>query len=202
MKLVGIVVSLGYADLLRHALPSVMKALDACYVVTEPGDESAAVAAEFGATPVFFGGWQDSGAAFNKAGAVRLGQARAYEEHPDAWYLVLDADIVLPPGTRDVIESHADNPACIYGASRHDYYTPEALVAGVADKTHDFPLAGYFQLYRPHFVYAAWSASAERCDIDFALMFDVRKLLPLTVSHLGEECKNWRGRVTPLWGSK
>jgi hypothetical protein len=197
--IVAITTSVNYADYLQHCLHSLSQVVDSAIVVTKAHDASFEVARRYGATPMLFDGWHDRDAAFNKAGAVRFAQEKAYAARPDAWYLVVDADIVMPTNAREVIERHATDAETLYGASRADFHTFEELQAGTPTKTHGSPFAGFFQLYRRHALYPEWSHSAEACDLAFAKQFASCVMLPMTVGHCGMEAVNWEGRRSPLW---
>lgn len=60
---------------------------------------------------------------------------------------------------------------------------------------------GYFQLFRarPGLRFGSYPA-ADEYDFDFALKFPIGKMFEgLYVLHLGENARNWDGRVTPRW---
>jgi glycosyltransferase involved in cell wall biosynthesis len=202
MTIVAITTSVNYADYLPQCLHSLALAsvVDSAIVVTKDHDASLEVAIRYGATPVLFDGWHDRDAVFNKAGAVRFGQQQAYAAEPDAWYLVVDADIVMPKNAREVIERHATDAETLYGASRADFHTHAELKAGTPTKAYAGIFAGFFQLYRQHVLYPEWSHSAEACDLAFAKQFASCVMLPMTVGHCGVERVNWEGRRSPLWG--
>ena len=199
MKLIAITTSVDYADYLAWCLESLARVADGVCVVTAAHDASIAVAGRAGATALVYDGWHEHGAAFNKAGAVRFAQERIHEAHPDAWYLLIDADIVLEHRAREVIESHATDETALYSARRVDFHSVEALRAGTPTKTYGSVFAGYFQLYRRHAVYPDWSHSAEGCDVVFASRFASCAMLPMVVGHLGCEQINWEGRRSPIW---
>jgi hypothetical protein len=198
-KLIAITTSVNYADYLAWCLESLARVADGICVVTEAHDASVDVARRAGVTPLVYDGWCSDGAALNKAGAVRFAQEQVHEAHPDAWYLLIDADIVLGRDAREVIEAHATDEAALYSARRVDFHSVEALRAGTPSKTYGSMFAGYFQLYRRHLVYPGWSHSAEACDLVFASRFASCAMLPMVVGHLGREQVNWEGRRSPVW---
>ena len=200
MTIVAITTSVNYADYLPHCLHSLASVVDSAIVVTKAHDASFEVARRYGAMPMLFDGWHDRDAVFNKAGAVRFAQEQAYAAKPDAWYLVVDADIVMPKNARELIERHATDAETLYGASRADFHTFEELQAGKPSKIYAAIFAGFFQLYRRHTLYPEWSHSAEACDLTFAKQFASCVMLPMTVGHCGVERVNWEGRRSPLWG--
>lgn len=199
MTIVAIITSVNYADYLRYCLMALNGVADQVLVVTEADDASEAVAGSFHAGTVLFDGWQQDGASFNKSGGVRAGQQVAYERYPDAWYLLIDADIMLPVGAREIIDGGVADPEAVYGARRRDYHTQAELIANTPTSVYASPFAGYFQLYRRHVLYPEWSRSAEGCDLAFAQQFAACRMLPITVAHCGQEAVNWTGRRSPLW---
>lgn len=199
MKLIAITTSVNYADYLAWCLESLSYLADGVCVVTEAHDASEDLCRRVGATTLFFDGWHAGGAAFNKAGAIRFAQEKIHEAHPDAWYLLIDSDIVLDHDARAVIEKHATDEAALYSARRVDFHSFAELRAGTPTKTYGSVFAGYFQLYRRHELYPAWSHSAEACDLAFASRFASCAMLPMVVGHLGRERVNWEGRRSPIW---
>jgi len=199
MTIVAIITSVNYADYLRYCLTSLQGNVDHVVIVTEQDDASEALAASCKVTTVIYDGWQADGASFNKAGGVRAGQQVAYELYPDAWYLLLDADIMLPENAREIIERQTLDEDAMYGARRVEFHTVEALQKNIPTRVYGSPFAGFFQLYRKQRLYQNWSASAEACDLSFATQFASCRMLPITVAHCGVECVNWQGRKSPLW---
>lgn len=200
-KLIAITTSVDYADYLAWCLESLVHVADGICVVTAAHDASVDLCRRTGATSLIYDGWNTSGAAFNKAGAIRFAQQRIHEAYPDAWYLLIDADIVLQEDARAIIEEHATDEAALYSARRVDFHSVAELRAGTPTKTYGSLFAGYFQLYRRHELYPDWSHSAEACDLAFASRFASCAMLPMVVGHLGREQVNWEGRRSPVWGA-
>jgi hypothetical protein len=199
VTIIAITTSVNYADFLPHCLHCLAGHVAGCCVVTAINDASIAVAENYGATPLIYEGWHDNGAAFNKSGAIRYAQQRIYEAYPDAWYLLIDADTMVPTNAREIIEQHATDPESLYGASRVDFFTTDALLKSEPDATYGEMFAGFFQLYRRQVLYPEWSRAAEACDLEFAQQFDSCRMLPMTVGHCGRPGINWEGRRSPLW---
>ena len=191
MQLLAITTSVNYTDYLVWCLQSLARVADGVAVVTEQHDSAIDACRRHNATPVVYDGWHDSGAAFNKAGAIRHAQELIHAAYPDAWYLLVDADVVMQEGARSIIEEHAKDADTLYSARRVDFYTVEELRAGEPTKTYGSLFAGYFQLYRRHVLYPEWSRSAEGCDLAFVRQFASCSMLPLVVGHLGREQVNW-----------
>ena len=200
MHIVAITTSVNYSDYLRWCLESLTRVVDAAVVVTEDHDSAIKQCHEFKATPLVYDGWHARGAKFNKAGAVRFAQEKIHAAYPDAWYLLIDADVVMQPDSRATIEEHAKDAETLYSARRVDFHTLAALKSGEPTCVYGSMFAGYWQLYRRHVLYPEWSRTAEGCDLVFASQFASCSMLPLTVGHLGREQINWEGRRSPIWG--
>jgi len=199
MSLIAITTSVDYADYLPHCLRCLVGVADAACVVTQEHDASIEIAESCRASVLIYDGWQADGAAFNKAGAIRYAQEKIHKAHPDAWYLLIDADCMVSDKARQVIDQHATNPDALYGARRVDYHTPESLRQLRPTKSYGSLFAGFFQLYRQHVLYPEWSRTAAGCDLSFAAQFSSCVMLPMTVGHCGQEQVNWEGRRSPLW---
>jgi hypothetical protein len=202
-----IIVCVGFADILRLTLPLNVPFFEPekIIVVTAPYDlETQEVCRERGVTSLWFGGFHKEGAAFNKAGAVRLGQDYAAARWPGDFALLMDADIALPCNFEGILAARGPlDRKVLYGMPRLHYYTREHWETRTPlFHEHSMPMMGYFQLYGDlSKTYAEHSESAARCDFDFATQFDQR--VPLStcyfVSHLGALDVNHRGRVTARW---
>ena len=197
--IVLITTSVNYADYLAFSLRAASVVVDHGYVVTAHGDASIGVAQEMNAVPLLYDDWQAAGARFNKSGAIRYAQEIVHDQHPDAWYLLLDADCMPQVGARAIIDEHATDENCLYGARRLEFPTMRSLKANRPEATYSHQFAGYFQLYRRHVLYPKWSYSAEACDEAFAENFSRASVLPLSVGHCGPARVNWEGRVSPAW---
>lgn len=199
MQLIAITSSVNYTDYLVWCLESLAHVVDGVVVVTQQHDSAIGACLRHNATPLVYDGWHDNGAKFNKSGAVRFAQEKIHAAYPDAWYLLIDADIVMQQDARATIEQHATDADTLYSARRVDFHTVEELRAGTPTSVYAAMFAGYWQLYRRHVLYPEWSRSAEACDLEFASQFASCSMLPLVVGHLGREAVNWEGRRSPVW---
>lgn len=206
MRLECVVVCADYADYLGHTLPLNKRLFDRMVVVTPPEDLSTQRVCEFHhvetvLTDSLGTRWGDfcKGCGIND-GLGRLGL--------DGWVLHLDADMVLPPLTREILEKADLDPSMIYGADRHmipDYATWQEHVAlprlqqedDVYVHTDAFPLGtriatsdfggyipiGYFQLWNPSASgirsYPEKHTDAGRSDMVFACQWPRRKRMLL-----------------------
>lgn len=207
MKVNAITVCVEFSDLLAVTLPRNAKHFKKVLVVSSHWDTPTAAVvrsvpnAELFTTNAFYRG----GAAMNKGAAMEegldvLGRA--------GWMCILDADILLP--------ASVELPG---GAVSGNLYTPRRRMLYDVTKWMEFlddwselPLhapeefAGYFQLFHandPVLVERPWYGvnwkHAGGCDSDFQKKWGRRNQVrpPFEVLHLGEDGKNWCGRVTP-----
>jgi hypothetical protein len=199
MHIVGLVVSVDYADYLSVTIPEMVKVVDKLYVMTAENDRSREIAEKYGAIPILWKDWKIDGAHFNKSGAINYAQSVVYDKHPESWYLILDADILLPDNTREIIEKHSTNEKALYSVKRQDYHTIGSFEQDDHDIVYQFDWAGFFQLYKDKQYYPEFSMDASGCDIVFLHLFIERSFLPLTVKHIGVSATNWKGRVSDPW---
>lgn len=200
VEIAAIVVAVDYDGELEVTLPHLRRVADHVYVVTkDDADETRRIVEASGCNVLTTDVWHERGAAFNKSGALRLAQLYVQQTHPDAWQLILDADIVVPPNVRNVVASLPRDDDRLYVARRVDFHDNAAIDSG--RPSHEYPpiAAGFFHLHRTRRLYADWSESAQQCDLDFAGTFAEVVIAPLVVFHLGRDGQNWRGRVTPAW---
>lgn len=116
MKLECVQVCVGYADYLASTLPLNKSLFNKQVVVTSPDDTDTINVCkhwnvEYLATDVMY---QD-GQKFNKGLAINAGLARL---DFDDWVVHMDADIVLPPLTRNILENVPLNEQFLYGIDR------------------------------------------------------------------------------------
>ena len=200
MHIVAITTSVNYSDYLQWCLESLGYVVDGAVVVTEANDSAIGKCERFNATPLIYDGWHAGGAKFNKSGAIRFAQECIHAAYPQSWYLLIDADIVMQRDARATIEENATDAETLYSARRLDFHTLAAMKSGEPTSVYGSMFAGYWQLYRQHVLYPAWSRTAEGCDLAFASQFASCSMLPLTVGHCGREQINWEGRRSPVWG--
>jgi hypothetical protein len=176
MKIEAVTVCVNYSDFLAWFLLSNAKLFDRLVVVTDTKDRKTADLCEHHhvecvKTDVFY----KDGLAFDKGAGINQGLARLDR---DAWVAHIDADIVLPPRSRALLEAMNLDPAMIYGIDRMlctsfadwiAYITlPEvqhslnAFVQATAfplgtrvasmgggDRADDYVPIGFFQLWNP-----------------------------------------------------
>lgn len=208
----AVVVCVGYDDLLKVTMPTLLPHVAQMVVVTAPQDERTQEYlkdfpnARAHVTDAFY----RDGAKFNKGAGM--------EEGFDAlgrsgWILVLDADILVPPDLTDRIERLRPRKGNLYNPRRRilenpadwwQYTNPQKwgkLPLRKEDKGH----YGYFQLFHaadPALAGRPWYPTdfvhAGQCDDKFQHKWPLdRKLRPdFEVLHLGKCDENWFGRTT------
>lgn len=204
----GIVVCVGYADLLKITLPRNMQHLDECLVVTSPNDEE---------TKEFCRGIPNVSVyetdAFYRFGA-NFNKGMAMEEGFDilgrhGWILIWDADTLFPDYMSDMLSVDNLKIGTLYGPPRlilkdPSEWTPE-FNWDTARKTLDRCWPGYFQLFHaddPHITQLPWYDVTFRHAGGGDGYFEARwkrhekVKLPFVVLHLGERDANWFGRAS------
>lgn len=201
IPLVAVTVSVDYHGELMIALPRLIEVCDHVVLITDPRDElTVEIAQAYGCELLLSRNFRRNGAKFNKAEAVHIGQKQAHRMNSDAWYLVVDSDIVIPSDLQKTIYEECVDPKALYGMSRLDYDTPEQYASHTPIGEYKHKSAGYFQLYnRTDILYPPWSESAAKCDISFARRFSKHVLLSGYCHHLGVKHVNWEGRTAPPW---
>jgi len=140
----------------------------------------------------------------NKSGAINKIQKRLYNEFPDDWILLLDADIILPDNFKELFLSKCDNTMSLYSLKRKDYEEEDDFLnsENLIDYT-GINFMGFMQLYHNKTkFYPEFSNDCGICDAIFRdYFFDYLVLLDEDsyVVHLGKKDVNNRGRVTGFW---
>jgi hypothetical protein len=115
-RLEGITVCVNYADFLGETLPHNLRHFDHFVVVTRADDrETQQLCKRLGVECRVTDLMHYAGDSFAKARAIDYGLAYLRR---DDWLVHLDADIWLPPLTRQWIEWAQPDPDCIYGIDR------------------------------------------------------------------------------------
>jgi len=191
--MIGITVSVGYADKLRQTLLTWQKGLDLVYVITDDNDNDTAEVAEVieavtHRTSVFY----DNGATFNKGGAmdelIKFFPVMEYS----GWVCVFDADILPPVNWHECMSTlEVGN---LYGAPRY-----QDGVKYIPDPPYEMP--GYFWIFHtddPHLphnpTFTSWK-HAGNYDTVFKDNWPAEKRvkLPLRLNHIGQPGRNWWG---------
>ena len=116
MKLEAVTVCVNYSDFLAWFLLWNARQFDRLVVVTDTRDRKTADLCEHHhveciKTDVFY----ENGQAFNKGAGINVGLAAL---SLDAWVAHIDADIILPPRARGLLEAADLDPSMIYGIDR------------------------------------------------------------------------------------
>ncbi len=117
MKIEGVVTCVDYADFLAETLPHNRMLFDKLVVVTAPEDRATQRICEYWhveciKTDSFRSRWGE----FRKGAAINEGLGALKKQE---WLVHMDADILLPPLTRNLIEAANLDPRFIYGIDRH-----------------------------------------------------------------------------------
>jgi hypothetical protein len=208
----ALTVCVGYDDLLRVTLPTVLPHVQELLVITSPADtRTTALTVSHGRvrvhqTDAFYRG----GAKFNKGLAIEEGFDALGR---DGWILVLDADIVLPPDTSERLGECGLTPGRLYtprrrildDPTRYPLWSDHTRWRGLPLRREDHGFYGYFQLFHaadPVLARRPWYGvnwtHAGHCDNEFQRKWDRRdKHRPaFEVLHLGRCDTNWFGRVS------
>lgn len=210
MYLEGVIICVGYADFLSHTLPLNKSQFNNLVVVTDTKDKDTKSLCEYHnvrcvQTDVFY----ENGDKFNKGKGINVGLETISKS---GWVIHLDADIVLPPLTRTILENIELDSETLYGIDRMMCPTFEAWQNFMnSPKLHEgwvyvhanaFPIGvriaeymskgyepiGFFQLWNPIesgvFTYPDEHGKADRTDVLFAKKFRrlKRQLLPEIVA--------------------
>ena len=194
MYLEGVIVSVGYDDFLAHTLVSNRSQFDRLIVVTSKSDTATKklcehLNVECLQTDIFY----EDGAVFNKGKGINAGLDKLSRK---GWVIHLDADIYLPPMTRNILERIDLDPEFIYGVDRMMCPTYEAWQNFVSNPRpiHEgwiyvhptiFPMGvriaeymntgwepiGFFQMWNPNgsnvHKYPDEHGEADRTDVQF-----------------------------------
>jgi len=117
MKIEAVVTCVDYADFLAETLPHNRNLFDKLVVVTAPEDKATQRICEYWhilcvLTDVFRSRWGE----FRKGAAINEGLAKLDKTD---WLVHMDADILLPPLTRTLLETADLDKNFIYGIDRH-----------------------------------------------------------------------------------
>ena len=197
-QLIGITVSYHYDDYLKYCLSNTEQ-LDHWYLVVDEYDTPTLELLKDipNITLVYFD-FNEGGSTFNKSGGLRKAQEIAHAKYPEAWILLLDSDIVLPPETHKTTSQLDLKPDFLYGARRAFYLTPEDLEQDRPCRTSG-GCWGFFHLYfDKQKLCMERSHNAARYDDNFMDQFRYHSknilTVPYIVKHLGDERQNWDGR--------
>jgi len=222
----ALTVCVNFHDYLAITLPRNARFFDE-YVVATTHEDTSTHELLVGVSALYTPAFHDAECAFNKGRAIAEALSFAGDLCGDAWWCILDADIVLHPNFADAIENL--EPGNIYmPRCRRQCNDPLTMVEyadqpPLWDNLPEMPEmrmethgrdggAGYCQIFHtsdPVFATHPWYPTdwpdAGGCDTEFLEWWPPRKRVRLDceVLHLGKEYTHWCGRVgTFLDGSK
>jgi glycosyl transferase family 2 len=116
MKIEAVITCVNHADFLAHTLMMNKSHFDKIIVVTSPEDKDTPRICEYWRVPYHVtDAFQSRWGQFAKGKGINEGLARLDR---DAWICHMDADIALPPNTREALEQADLDPTMIYGIDR------------------------------------------------------------------------------------
>jgi hypothetical protein len=200
-KIISILVSVNYGDILKKVIENNLSIVDNCIIITTPTDnQTINIAKKYNLTYFTSISCYDNDASFNKSKMINIGLKYIYDTYPNDVYLIMDADIILNKNIRKYITKVKHN--YIYGTNR---YIVEDINSDLSDLNQfelEYTLGnyhcciGYTQLFVDKKFYNEVYDSAAECDMDFAKSFKYNKIMDNCDSiHLGIIGKNWKGRI-------
>jgi hypothetical protein len=170
-RLECVITCVDYADFLAYTLPTNRHLFDYTVVVTTPDDLATRKLCEFWEVHCVVTDAFRSRGAFAKGAGINAGLEVLSK---GGWLVHMDADIFLPPLSRQLIDAAALDPACLYGVDRmmvpdyaswaaflalpkmqqecRAYIHPTAFPMGVRIYSKDYggyiPI-GFFQMWHP-----------------------------------------------------
>jgi hypothetical protein len=116
MKIECVITCVGHADILAHTLPMNKSQFDKIIIVTAPEDKDTPKLCEYWRVPYHVtDAFQSRWGCFCKGIGINEGLAKLDR---DAWMLQMDADIALPPNSREALERMNLATDHIYGIDR------------------------------------------------------------------------------------
>lgn len=132
-----IVVAVNYADKLKYTLPQNVKFFHKYIVITSDTDvETHDLCAKHHVTCHVSTEVHKNGAKFNKSGLIHDMQLKIHKHYPDAWVLLLDADMMLPSNFPELFHNKVLNKNALYSLKRKDFNTYDDFVSG--HPMHDY----------------------------------------------------------------
>lgn len=194
-KIEGVIICVGYHDFLRWTLPFNKNHFDKLVVVTTEEDvKTQEICSYWNVHCVTTDSFYSNGDTFNKANGINYGLSFLDK---DGWVIHIDADIYLPPKTRQILNTIPLDAHSIYSIDRvncnsftewimflenpenqHDnsgLLKPSNFIKGSRllnlDRDGYIPI-GYFQLWNPKiskvYNYPNQHGSADRTDVLFS----------------------------------
>jgi hypothetical protein len=228
MRINTVIPCVNYDDFLSLTLPRNLPGLESVTILTAPWDQATIdLAKHLGANLLVTDQWLQGGE-FNKARALNLWIETIEDRWNSGWFMVLDADVVLPADR--CLVTCGLNPDVLYSAHRHmcedeaswiDFANgkrpirsfplnlPEVIngqVWGHRPTSNAAAISGYMQLWCSTKCGGMnrfpESRTAAGYDVNFALSFQEhnRDFIPgFDVLHIGPSKVNWAGRKSSRW---
>jgi len=200
-KPVAITVSTNFSDILPYSIKHNLDYFDHWYIVTSKEDiATQQIVNDMASDRITLLYWEFASLYedhegnltkqryFDKGGAIKYAQQRAYDQFHHHWYLVMDTDILIR-SQRDLITEYLC-PEYIYGPqARLDFASIKDYDRGIVHRSYfqgSPRIIGFFQLYKQKYYYRP-SIDSNLCDDEFTRLWahDHRRFLSMTVDHLG-----------------
>lgn len=201
-NVVCITVSTNYDDILDIIIPQNSKLLKKWYIVTDHNDRATInVINKHNCSNIeilFFDLYNNS--TFNQGGAIKLAQNKAFSEFDtNTIILIMDSDIYLPDDFIQITSNIEISRNMIFGAEKRlEFHSHDHFLNNIVDNitlwTQAY-IAGFFQLCLndPNHVYSD-SSNASSVDMRYRDTFEHKRILNVSIKHLGKTGVNWDGR--------
>jgi len=216
----ALLVSVNYSDYLEVTLPYNTKQFDQIIVLTIESDKACQdLCSKYSNVKclVFPDGiLKKNRKTFNKGAIINKGFEHLNETGYSDWLVMTDADIIFPENFKELMHSKEKDPNILYGMKRRHCFTQSVLneylksldanlltvnARGIYNNMIGIGFCQIF-MYEANKFTLVESTNANTSDIRFVndyfgSFYNVKSLKDdIFVIHLGETCKNWRGRTT------
>jgi hypothetical protein len=213
-QIVALCISYNYYDTLQYMLVANYKHFEKIYIVTQEDDTvTINYCKQFNNIEVLMYDFTPTtDKTFDKYGAINYAQKLMYNAYPNYWYVMLDADIILPVNFIDILTNITLDEDCIYGGIRVDIKSINEICNMsfiinnknkhnniIREATTAPSILGCFQLYKKPVYHKVDFKNAG--EGDFVFCHENFKLFCLLESilyyHLGDpnvEGINWDGK--------
>lgn len=201
INIAAMVVCVNYTAFLKYTLVPNLDTFNSIHVVTIESDhETRQFVQLFHPNRVYLHVVPDqllskNGAVFNKSALIR--HVQTFVHAVKQWYVVIDADVVVPSSLRSTLANIPLLENTLYSAPRVNYHTLMDYTRKENGKAYQtcYKFVGYFQCYSDsQKLYAEHSYNCSACDIEFRHQFQNHIMLDhLVIDHLGIDGVHWNG---------
>lgn len=211
MGIVGLSISVNFADILENTIEHNKMILDEYVVITTTNDKDTQECCNKYNIQCFTIEQEK----INKGELINCGLSYYYLKYrssKNVWYLIFDSDIILNPKQKE-LDLTCLNRNSIYGCKRLNIDTPKNLQRIILKNTINFKIAskifndyyfskpgiGYYQLFNKRKYYLYNYDTINYTDSYFRKSFQKIQQLDFFVIHLGRPEANWFGRKSKIW---